>query len=414
MCSARSPKPGLFIRDRPFMDQVLVLCPRTIPIWSATKLLCRSSGGCGADEGSYGCDRCERIPALFLWPVEAAQQGGPDRRVCRRDLLNDDVEEIGRRPGEGTQCFKFVDGSSKNTQTSEQRSGTGGGMVQVKEDYLVGKIRYGPAVGGFQAGDLDGIGARIRAAVSRAKGDAGIRTVTGGGDGKESVLASCVQRPGFPVCFPGNGDPHIAGGRLKAFVVQADAPGSTLLHQLSREIAGGGPGDKVIAAGGGTGVKDFFSHIAAIAGAAFCIAEAYLTQQGTQLPAPVSQCLNVGRTAVLHQSVHRLYQGVPRRQVAGGGSGAGLLIKVDAHTGGGGGGMTQTAPGGLDDGTVLGRAAQSCVQRHSRQPGNPAQSVEPGGGSLQGSTGYHAGGVGSLAEGRLVKERAVIMAGRLG
>ena len=131
MCLAGSPKPGLFIRDRPFMDQVLALCPRTIPIWSATKLLCRSGGGCGADEGSYGCDRCERIPALFLWPVEAAQQGGPDRRVCRRDLLNDDVEEIGRRLGEGTQCFKFVGGSSKkypNARTAvrnRRRDGSG-------------------------------------------------------------------------------------------------------------------------------------------------------------------------------------------------------------------------------------------------------------------------------------------------
>ena len=76
--------------------------------------------------------------------------------------------------------------------------------------------------------------------------------------------------------------------------------------------------------------------------------------------------------------------------------------------------MTQTASGGLDDGTVLGRAAQSCVQRHSRQPGNPTQGVEPSGGSLQGSNGYRTRREGGLAGGRLVKERTVIMVRSLG
>lgn len=76
--------------------------------------------------------------------------------------------------------------------------------------------------------------------------------------------------------------------------------------------------------------------------------------------------------------------------------------------------MTQTASGGLDDGTVLGRAAQSFVQRHSRQPGNPTQGVESSGGSLQGSNGDRTRREGGLAGGRLVKERTVIMVRSLG
>ena len=71
-------------RDRPYVDQVLALYPlhHTYLECDETTLADLLEGR-RAHEGSARHDRCGRFPPLFLRPGQAAQQGGPDRRMCR-------------------------------------------------------------------------------------------------------------------------------------------------------------------------------------------------------------------------------------------------------------------------------------------------------------------------------------------